>query len=157
MGSSKFLLKFHWIAIFQKMGDSISFVNDMNLSYCIFFHEMLDEAITKLENTRGSNNVNCMHLILIVSLQKADGHFDGFYHIKGTSQTQIDYSDPVFNLAVNEHVSVQKLKKILQTVEKLLFFKLYVVDLSHIKNNNRSVLSIPTVEIKDALFQNMFN
>lgn len=40
MRSSKFLLKLHWIAILQKLGNLTSFFNDVDFSDCVFFHEM---------------------------------------------------------------------------------------------------------------------
>jgi hypothetical protein len=60
-------------------------------------------------------------------------------------------------LTINQHVAVQKLKKVLQTVEKLRLSEFFAMNPGNIKNDDRSVFCVPTIKIKKAFSQNWFS
>ena len=82
---------------------------------------MLGDAVEKLKHAGGLSDINSMELILVVSLEKTDGHFHGFDKIHRTGESNVNNTNYVLHLAVYEHVPVQKLKEVLQAFVQFLF------------------------------------
>jgi hypothetical protein len=68
MGASKSLLKLRFVSGLNKLGDRLVFFYDRDFANGIFLHQVLGNAVKKIEHTGGTDDVNCMEFVFIVAL-----------------------------------------------------------------------------------------
>lgn len=151
MPASESFFKLARVSVLQKLRNKVSFFDNANLANSVFSHQMFRYSIEKLEGICWLNDINGMQFVLIVALEESNRHFHRFDKIERAGVPYVDNADNILSLAVDEHVSIQKLKEVLQTFVQFIVRKFHLMYFSNIAHDYRTIFRVSPIKIERPL------